>query len=105
MPTKKLPRIPSVTYHLAYAYFKNGELEKAKNLLSLVLKQDIQFPEKKQCKKLLEEIEKTLKSSKKIMYLEFFGLKREPFHISPDPYFFLFWSNPQGGLRSTYICN
>ncbi|WP_459889814.1 AAA family ATPase, partial [Desulfothermus okinawensis] len=24
------------------------------------------------------------------MYLEFFGLKREPFHISPDPYFFYF---------------
>jgi len=56
---KSLSNNPTITYHLAYAYYKNGELKKAKKLLESILKREISFPEKDKCKILLTKINLT----------------------------------------------
>jgi tetratricopeptide (TPR) repeat protein len=54
---KKLPVNSTVLYHLALAHWKNGEKDKAIEILKKTLKADRKFQERKQAEKLLEEIQ------------------------------------------------
>ena len=56
---KALLNNPTVTYHLAYAYYKNGEFKKAKKLLESIVKSENNFPEKEKCRNLLSKINLT----------------------------------------------
>ena len=53
---QKLPDNPTVFYHLGLAHWKNGEKEKAVDVLDKALKMKGDFPERDEAKKLLEEI-------------------------------------------------
>jgi len=53
---QKLPDNSTVLYHLALAHWKNGEKDKAIEVLKKALKTDRKFQERKQAEKLLEEI-------------------------------------------------
>jgi tetratricopeptide (TPR) repeat protein len=54
---KKLPDNPTVLYHLALAHWKNGEKDKAIEVLKRALETDQEFKERKQAEKLQEEIQ------------------------------------------------
>ena len=51
-----MPQHPTVLYHLGLAHWKNGEKDKAIEVLEKSLKTELEFPEKEQAQKLLEEI-------------------------------------------------
>ena len=53
---QKLLDNPTVFYHLGLAHWKNGEKEKAVDVLDKALKMKGDFPERDEAKKLLEEI-------------------------------------------------
>ncbi|MCK4488083.1 MAG: tetratricopeptide repeat protein, partial [Desulfobacterales bacterium] len=53
---EKMPRNPTVLYHLALAHWKNGEKDQALEVLRGALDMKGNFPEKEAAKELLEEI-------------------------------------------------
>ncbi|MBW1678214.1 MAG: tetratricopeptide repeat protein, partial [Deltaproteobacteria bacterium] len=54
---EKMPRNPTVLYHLALAHWKNGEKDQALKALHNALKIKDAFPERQAARELLEEIE------------------------------------------------
>ena len=49
-------KIPDIRYHLAQAYEKNGRSEDARKVLAELLKEDVQFKEKKEAEQLLNRL-------------------------------------------------
>jgi len=54
--TEKAPQNPTILYHLGLAYWKNGEKDKARDVLTEAMTLKKLFPEQQAAKKLLEEI-------------------------------------------------
>jgi hypothetical protein len=57
MAVEKMPEHPTVQYHLGLALWKSGEKEQAVEALEKALGSKLEFPERDEAKKLLEEIQ------------------------------------------------
>ena len=53
---EKMPEQPTVLYHLGLAHWKNGDKKEAQAALDKALKTKVDFPERKEAERLLEEI-------------------------------------------------
>jgi Flp pilus assembly protein TadD len=54
--SEKLPKNPTILYHLGLAHWKNGEKDEALEVLMRALKMKKDFPERKEAQRLLEKI-------------------------------------------------
>jgi hypothetical protein len=54
---EKMPRNPTVLYHLGLAHWKNGDKEQALHALGKALETETVFPERPSARKLAKEME------------------------------------------------